>query len=872
MSPLKRTSTRHALAVLAASLLAAAPATALESRAAAYDPDQVVPWARPGYVRPPHMQADFFPPGPAAKPETGAVRALPYPFAHAVGVSADADMSSLRTVEMFERLITRKYALNLGQSLFFHGFGTGVDGRPGAMMFADDTPVPVRIDAQLPDESLRTDQKLLRLMYGGTFDFVHSFSDDASLPVALVEELAATIGPEGSGSAAHEVKRSRQRVLNPSTGVHFVVDCDPGVRWVQLELEDQAGRRYDLDPFDGGPARGRRHVTRHWSRIVTAYPERRTFEHRSDACVRVRLSVEGAPGARARLVGLRMLSIDRTMVKRQLEVLRSLKLTPWICIRHGGFTGQSGHSVKLPPSKGGTLERSRSFHYVLSPDDEMDCEQVWSGDDAATPFYHVDLLKNLLGVEVLDTFSSGIEVPGELRQLIAVEPTLDGTPFYRLQRISPKVVALEKLKLGLPGVSNDAVHSMGALVELALSRMRAAPAQAVILYTHYNGFVCPKAPVAPTPEFPCHPNAIKGFELLHLRHYDPFGDVAASDRVWVTKLPPLMRFALVRGQIEKHARIDFESSRVDITSWRDDVLGRVLPAPGLGCGELHGQTFYVRDSATARVTLDGQPLTCVKRNPPDSSGRPSVTLIDASFPLPVLGGIDPARRGTVESRDARLRLDGSKLVLTVDGADARVVWRPHRLDVTGTTCLRITYRKSNPASRLSVDLESAGVVHTVLREDGAPPTVEQGWTVPAQETADAVVEFADISMPAKGCKRIPGGPLASLSFSIANARPGDTLDVERVELLRENPRPLHLAGSTVIVAGKLADGASGALVHLDAGGRSFVAVSDPDGYYLFPAVPRGAVAEVWTDRAGQRVHPAEGSAFLAASDRANLDL
>ena len=866
-----------------AALLACAPVRGVDSRPAASDPDACVPWARPGWVRGAHLQPGFLPPAKAASVPRGLIRDMPYPFAHAVSITSDADLSSLYSVELFQDIFAGKYGLSVSQSFFYGALGGAGDGRPGARFFADESNTPYRVDARSYASDLRSDQLFLRLMYGGVFAFAHSFSDDGCPPYAITDHLVAVSGADATGVTEQDVRASRQRALAPGLGLHAIVECDADVKFVYLELQDQRGDWYRIDPFDGAPARERVHFTRYWRTLVRQIePGSRegatSWDGATTSCVRVRLVVHGRRGATARLGPIGTMSLDRPMVERQAAVANRLGITQSVDIRHGGFTGQAGFVMRNSQN---VRVRADDYDYALTPDDKIPCQQVWSADDPESPFRHQDILRRLLGVEVLDTFSHRTFNAAPLDQNLTVDPTLDGVPHYRLHRAIPEKEALQNLGLSVRGVPGDSIHTLGAVVEMVLTRMRSEPGQAAILYTHFASFGAPRMPSVPTPDLPCHPNVLKGVELLHFRHYDPLGDVASGDRVWVCKVPLLVRYAIAKRGIADHTQVDFDQSRVAIRSWQDPVLARTLPAPGSGVGELHGQTFFVKESGDAQVTLDGRPLTCFKRNPADVSGRQSVTLVDDSFAVPLLGELDPRAQGDLVTRACSLTVTPgalvrghNRLVLKADGPAPRATWRPRLADVTGTGWLRIVYRKSNAQARLALELEDAAGVRTVLREDGVPGDGSQGWTVRAasKDTRDVVVDLADMVKPAAGCKLIPHGRLARLEVGLDGAQPGDTLEIDRVEMLRENPRPLHLAGPHVIVAGKLADGRADAVVHLAAEGRDYVAVSDEDGYYMFPAVPRGVVAEVWASRDGQRVYPAEGSAFLALNDRADVDL
>ncbi|HVQ78199.1 MAG TPA: hypothetical protein VMT79_21970 [Candidatus Binatia bacterium] len=49
-------------------------------------------------------------------------------------------------------------------------------------------------------------------------------------------------------------------------------------------------------------------------------------------------------------------------------------------------------------------------------------------------------------------------------------------------------------------------------------------------------------------------------------------------------------------------------------------------APALSAADLDGLSFYVPDPARVRVTAEGREITDLRRNPPDHTGRPSVSL------------------------------------------------------------------------------------------------------------------------------------------------------------------------------------------------------------------------------------------------------
>jgi hypothetical protein len=61
---------------------------------------------------------------------------------------------------------------------------------------------------------------------------------------------------------------------------------------------------------------------------------------------------------------------------------------------------------------------------------------------------------------------------------------------------------------------------------------------------------------------------------------------------------------------------------IQIHNIRDPIFGICIPTERI----LQGITFYVADSAKARVFIGGKELDRIQRNGPDHTGRESVTI------------------------------------------------------------------------------------------------------------------------------------------------------------------------------------------------------------------------------------------------------
>ncbi len=103
--------------------------------------------------------------------------------------------------------------------------------------------------------------------------------------------------------------------------------------------------------------------------------------------------------------------------------------------------------------------------------------------------------------------------------------------------------------------------------------------------------------------------------LRLLKEYRDRGDIM------VVRSSRLLEYAAVRDSIVYSA----EENSIDIKRVDDIVSGSYIPAPT----QLNGITFYVTDSETAVITIDGAPVDekHLSRNPADETGRESIGFL-----------------------------------------------------------------------------------------------------------------------------------------------------------------------------------------------------------------------------------------------------
>ena len=109
---------------------------------------------------------------------------------------------------------------------------------------------------------------------------------------------------------------------------------------------------------------------------------------------------------------------------------------------------------------------------------------------------------------------------------------------------------------------------------------------------------------------------------------------------------------------------------IAIRSWTDACLGKTLPR---STGQLYGLTFYVDEPSRAKVLLDGVAIEHLFRNPPDETGRSSVTIAACDLRYTVFDQLDPAYNPSAAGKPAPEKGDLANSAALLTGA--RWSWR-----------------------------------------------------------------------------------------------------------------------------------------------------------------------------------------------------
>ncbi len=561
-----------------------------------------------------------------------------------------------------------------------------------------------------------------------------------------------------------------------------------------------------------------------------------------------------------------LLSETRADVERQMRVLDAFNLNLSVFSSHGV----------------GMVLGARS-HFEPESWDARFCS-----DEPANPHYSKDLT-DLAGIEFYNTFSNTWrpEIP-TIDSLIRPVVFNDGSVGYDLQRYlyAPLTesgdVDWSVFEVGGKRTNRSAGDYLGHHVRGALERLT-APGSGVLIYTH-AGVRCDvlmDEEQRATGEEADPFDSLRGDSLEALgeladRYYNLSGTVDDADRTLVAGTAVLCRLAQIRRHLARHARYDRGSNTVWIETWFDPVTRRPVPSMEKGMSDLRLATFRVRDAASARVLVDGQPVTHLIRSPADGSGRDSVTIADVRTPTVIFDEVDLGEKGSCTADRAAAELtDGDAfrgqhaLELRSLGGAGTLVYRPRQpIDFYNNQYLRFAYRKLTAEAALAVRLHlSDGATWGAIAGGEADRLVAlPAW--PDTDWHDVVVPYWQLVAalpPAE--RRPPAEELLELSFEI---RGGVLIDC--LELLRDNDAPAprdgrHLVGGTVTPA----DGVATVALE-DAEGVHHSRVT-PGGHYLFEhRVLRGAVVTLAGERPdGGRVAPLAGPRHEIWTDSLDFD-
>ena len=428
-----------------------------------------------------------------------------------------------------------------------------------------------------------------------------------------------------------------------------------------------------------------------------------------------------------------------------------------------------------------------------------------------------------------------------------------GSGIYIARRMLPNI------RTPPPGKPFDGTRSQHSTFVERLDRVldaaASSPGLAWPIYTHLGALERGAISGLPSPY-------LEGAALGELqdRVFNLSGTVAADRRTWFCRASTLYDYALMLRKItDRVERPDPDT--VSIRSWNDPILDTTLP---LAPSQLYGLTFYVDDPRRARVLLDGEPIPTLVRNPPDATGRPSVTVAECEIRHVLFERLDPAHNLPDEiglEGEWQWREDEGRAFGRLTAADgdrlARLRLPLFGLQPWGAQLLALDLRRP-PGARLGLLIESRTGGRFFFGDPGLderleePPTARYlfapddppGWRRLVAPFHD--LDWAPGAQP--GAAPMPNHPLEALTLLAEPGDDGQGVDLAGVALLR--PRATGLGADAYCMAGRVPDFEPHQRVFAAAAEAPSSEVHecavDPRGHFCFSRLPPG-IYRLWTE-------------------------
>jgi hypothetical protein len=464
-------------------------------------------------------------------------------------------------------------------------------------------------------------------------------------------------------------------------------------------------------------------------------------------------------------------------------------------------------------------------------------------------------------------------------RVIAPLSTRAGVVVYQAHRTLPNILeAADKNRFDGTFSRQENFHTR---IDKALDMAETMPGLYWPIYTHLGGITAPVADhLLPSPYF-------QGDTLARLqdRVYNVSGSVKPIARVWMSRSSTFYDYILMRRSIAEHAKLS-DPNTVEITSWHDPVLNKMLPRSP---AQLYGLTFYVADPARAKVLLDGKPVRLLARNAADETGRLSVTVCEAEIRHLVFGALDPLQKAGLEAQltggnwrftRAEKGIPAFGRLTLTRGQSASFTIPMHGWGAVGSQLLGLIGRRSKSgAMGLVLETVDGGrfffgdrallakigpvTAHYVLEYD-------QGTGLREMVAPFHCLTWAEGSVAGGP---MPNHPLASITLHCAGGR-GAYADFGDLALLR--PRATsrnHGEEKSYCLGGVVPGFKPGQTVQAQAEDKSdaIATTVDQRGWFCFPNLPEG-IYDVWTDGEAGKIHDRRGPLVELRSDVMTLKL
>ena len=819
------------------------------------------------------------------KREHNLIRLAPYPYFNILSIPNDGCSQTPASPLFINQLLSRKYGLDFASS--FQPFvnvispnGTRVEhdgiAYPRLALFCGDSSEPKHFPFVIDNDKNDSLALLLTYFYRGWLDHIHDWSDGSGWYISQVVPHAFELSENKTIQHDFDMYDARQPTAHNADAVCaqvFVLELDVAgeLGSFELTLRDKDGFPHFIvykRPLGERPgwdisALDKSQLKQFFLKLADEKNVQRKYASNvGDGPLHgVRATFHGGQG-KVTVQGVRTICLTREMVQAQMATMNKLNVLPFVSTWHGGV---DNYWTCI-----NCYEWSYDHAYPGSPETYHARMYAW-GQVPRSPTYVADLYRQF-----------GLLVHGQTsgQHYGTVATTMfplwkgpdDHGPYYHFYRTMGD--ANDK---DYPTWQETTADTLGETIPRILSRYKTY-GQDDAIYTHYSYYSGNAFEGPPQMRFfenvrRFTPNAEAAFETLTNMKYNLDGQREFHQRMWCAPISTNARYSIALQHLPDHTTISGDNT-IHITPWTDPASGKTSPHPEFVSQDLHGQTFYVADSKTARVFVAEREITSLKRNPADFTGRQSVTVVDTCTPTVAIDEVEPgsARNGHRLSINARYNFESSGAavgqrcvkVQAVKAGDSVVTWMPSKLDSHETDYVRFFYRKSNPKSRIVLGWSQKASEPRDYVEPNSPsqpcPKLfrasdgdlqgHQGWTLPHFEDTDyheVVLDYADMVHPNTPFKGIPRGDVISLAFGLMDAAAGDAVWFDCVEFLAARGVRPH-AGQGLVIGGRLITHADDEKVVLHIEGQpDRTCTTEHGGWYMFTDVPAGAIVQMYCD-------------------------
>jgi len=680
--------------------------------------------------------------------EQAGVRSAPYPFANAMTVTSDIDMSNREKYEAYIDALVKDFGLDFGDSVWLTASFPGKRRKQRHTGMAFFTPWLTHFENVWPEAVVLDSFELIREHHLGNVDHWHSFLRRGprcaivkSLEKQADGSIRGVLPPAADPRPVSDNKFGRDYY---DTRDFYVVAATVIGEWDAANVPDslvvkdteggEACFELGSDPLDALPGLEKSHCC-FVAKIAPG--DARIVPHLDEVeSIQLGLSKEDSTAIVDRVI---LHNIHPDLFADRFDYLaQRYHFSTNLVSRHSLF-----HFLPAIPGFGGKAqgranrERMEEFPEILDTYYgslfDQGVEASSSADESGSFAQVYPRETQVNGLRFLRTVA--IDYPTTLRTAAAQKaqalreggaaqkavasgdpiesespgwhpsvfgvtfptPTRTGGALYHLRSTHSRLSDKEGTKsLGKAVARKTTARTFTNRLRTVIDDLRGKKGRAAQFYTHL-GNLAPDNENLPDPYF--DQNDLREFQ----DRVFGCGPERNDHRIWFTRGTVLSDYSLVLQSIGHHTKRP-DGNTVSITSWTDPYAG--IPV-ARNPHQLYGQTFYVDDSSKAKAYLDDEGLSEVVRNPADESGRQSVTIAESTIRHTVFRAIDPQKRWSLEKDNCAADWNSESLSLSpADSATGKVTILPGGISPVGAQHLVFRIRRDSVESKFALIIET----------------------------------------------------------------------------------------------------------------------------------------------------------------------